>query len=53
MAPNYVVKNLDVIEQISLGLFSEVVDPPINALSLEMSKETLDQGVIVTVSPAA
>ena len=51
MAPNCVVKHLDVIEHISLGLFSDVVDPAYIALSLEMFKESLNHSIVVTIAP--
>ena len=50
MAPDWVVKHLDVIEHIRFGLFSAVVDPAFNALSLEKLEEALDHSVVVTVA---
>jgi hypothetical protein len=50
VAPDWVAKRLDVIEHISFGLFSAVVDPAFNALSLEKLEEALDHSVFVTVA---
>lgn len=47
VAPDWVVKHLDVIEHIRL--FSAVVDS-FNALSLEKLKEALDHSVVLTVA---
>ena len=53
MAPDWVVKHLDIIKHIAAGFVSCRVNPALDPLPFEQLKEALGDRVVVTVSPAA
>ena len=53
MAPTWIVKELDVVEDIRSCLVSSGIDFPTNPFAFEQLKETFCHGVIVAVSPTA